>query len=106
MLFTQGDKTGKKLVRQIPTQRTLNRKIRPRERRRMESEKSTDVNCGMQLPTIKCPKCMRVWLAPGIMHGDTYKCRSCGFNFVVRKLSDNIAQPSDEVDLSETGRFE
>ena len=36
-------------------------------------------------PTVRCPGCLRSWLAAGIRGGDTYSCKACGRQFVVGK---------------------
>ncbi len=32
---------------------------------------------------------MMAWVAPGIEHGDNYKCRECTFSFVVDRILEN-----------------
>lgn len=63
----------------------------------MESQELSDLDGGMQLPTIKCPKCLMIWLAPGIVQGDSYQCRNCGASFVVAQPADNQLQVSNEL---------
>jgi hypothetical protein len=36
-------------------------------------------------PTVRCPGCLRSWLASGLRHGDTYTCKACSRQFVVEK---------------------
>lgn len=36
-------------------------------------------------PTVRCPGCLRSWLAAGVRGGDTYTCKACGRQFVVGK---------------------
>jgi hypothetical protein len=62
----------------------------------MEIPEALDRNKGIQLPTIKCPKCKMTWLAPGLIFGDTYECRGCGIVIVVGKSLDGVLQPTDE----------
>lgn len=53
-------------------------------RPRMEIQELIVLNRFKQLPTVTCPNCMMVWLAPGVSQGDSYECRSCHLSFVVR----------------------
>lgn len=36
-------------------------------------------------PTVRCPGCLRSWLAVGLRLGDTYTCKACGRQFVVKR---------------------
>lgn len=36
-------------------------------------------------PTVRCPGCLRSWLAAGVRGGDVYTCKACGRQFVVGK---------------------
>jgi transposase-like protein len=36
-------------------------------------------------PTVRCPGCLRSWLAVGLRGGDTYTCKACGKQFVIDK---------------------
>lgn len=48
----------------------------------MESRYLFNSNKGGYFPTVR-PNCSMIWLAPGLIEGDTYECRSCGVSFVV-----------------------
>lgn len=54
----------------------------------MESQESLNPKGGFILPTTKCPNCRMIWIAPGLMNGDTYECRGCGTSFVVSTSED------------------
>ena len=63
----------------------------------LESQGLLHLDKSKHLPTIVCPNCMMVWLAPGLEHGDTYECRSCRLSFVVRRPNEEISKPCDEL---------
>jgi hypothetical protein len=69
------------------------------------TQEPADSNQGVYLPTIKCPNCQLVWLAPGMIMGDAYECKSCEFRFVVEEavdesLSGEMTQPAIAADPS------
>lgn len=69
----------------------------------MESQALLISNRSDNLPTVTCPNCNVMWLAPGLLQGDTYECRSCGLGFVVGKLSRNNLRGSDSIGLDGAG---
>lgn len=51
----------------------------------MEQAKVTKKVEPPRWPTVRCPGCLRSWLAVGLRRGDTYICKACGRRFVVEK---------------------
>ncbi len=51
----------------------------------MEHSKATKKVEPPRWPTVRCPGCLRSWLAAGVRRGDTYTCKACGRKFVVGK---------------------
>lgn len=51
----------------------------------MTSQELLNSNELLGLLIIQCPDCEKLWLAPGVENGETYACRECGLNFVVRR---------------------
>jgi len=49
----------------------------------MQSEKSLNLANTFSFSTITCTNCNSTWLVPGLLDGDSYDCKSCGFNIVV-----------------------
>lgn len=60
----------------------------------MQSQDSLSSNRSMHLPTIRCPNCRLIWLAPGLAQGDTYECKSCHLSFIVCEPSGETLQRS------------
>lgn len=63
----------------------------------MESQNSISSPIGISFRTIRCPSCEMMWLAPGLMEGDTYMCRGCGVSFIVDRSAENELDASNKI---------
>jgi len=68
----------------------------------MESQALFNSKRSDNLRTVSCPNCNVVWLVPGLMQGETFACRGCGFVLVVGEMS-KISRGSDAVVRIERG---
>jgi predicted RNA-binding Zn-ribbon protein involved in translation (DUF1610 family) len=73
----------------------------------MKSKESLSPNRGVRLPTVECPNCRMIWLAPGLLQGDTYECRSCGVSFVISESPDRTLQdPMKKIQLENDSNWQ
>jgi hypothetical protein len=71
----------------------------------MQSEEVFNLANTVSFSTIKCTNCNSTWLAPGLLDGDRYECKSCGFSIVVEGNALGESQGSADAGTSALRRM-